>query len=243
MPGVYRDGAAAARRSGAGRRPSEGDGEQHEDGEDPGGGVRARGHARRLPERPAGASFGPPMLRCRMASRPGSALLQPTAFRLALGAGLLVTALHLLDGVLLGELPVVSRLEHAAQDWALTSLRGPRSASGDVVIVAIDERSIAAEGRWPWSRATMARLVDRLAEGGVRAAGFDVVWSDEDEAGRRLAKVASLVRAARTGARDPAAARRLDEVWAAAAGAEPDLAADVDPAVRLADAVERARNV
>jgi adenylate cyclase len=181
-----------------------------------------------------------------MPRRPRRALLQPSAFRLALGAGLLVAGLHLLNGVFLGrgfELPVVARLEHAAQDWALTSLRGPRAPSGDVVIVAVDERSIEAEGRWPWSRSRMARLVDRLAEGGVRAAGFDVVWSDEDEVGGRLAKVASLVRDARGAARDPAVARRLDEVWAAAAGAEPDRAVDVDPTERLADAIERARNV
>ena len=94
------------------------------------------------------------------------ALLQPSAFRLALWTGLLFTALHFLNGVFLGrglELPVVSKVEHAAQDWALTSLRGPRPPSGDVVIVAIDERSVQAEGRWPWSRTRMARLVDRLA--------------------------------------------------------------------------------
>src|SRR5512133_2256744 len=80
--------------------------------------------------------------------------------------GLAFTALHLLNGVFLGErfeLPVVSRVEHAAQDWALTRLRGPRAPSGRVVIVAIDERSVEAEGRWPWSRAKLARLVDRLA--------------------------------------------------------------------------------
>ena len=169
-----------------------------------------------------------------------------SAFRLALWAGLLFTTLHFLNGVFLGrgfELPIVGKIEHAAQDWALTSLRGPRTPSGEVVIVAIDERSVQAEGLWPWSRAKLARLVDRLAEGGVRAVGFDVVWSEEDELGRRMARVASLLRDARQGARDPEAARRLDEVWAAAGGADPEAAVDVDPTERLADAIERARNV
>jgi len=56
--------------------------------------------------------------------------------------------------------------------------------------------------------------------------------------------VASLVRAAREGSGgDPEAARRLDEVWAAARGAEPEAAVDVDPTELLADAIERARNV
>jgi hypothetical protein len=62
-----------------------------------------------------------------------SALLAIDAFRLALYVGLAFTALHLLNGVLPGEaceLPVVARLEHAAQDYALTRLRGPRAPSG-----------------------------------------------------------------------------------------------------------------
>jgi adenylate cyclase len=175
-----------------------------------------------------------------------SSLLAIDAFRLALCVGVGFTALHFLNGVFLGEgfgLPVVARVEHAAQDFALTRLRGPRAPSGRVVIVAIDERSVRVEGPWPWSRAKLARLVDRLAEGRAAAVGFDVIWSEEDEVGRRMARVASLVRAAREGAADPGAARRLDEVWAAARGAEPEAAVDVDPTELLADAIERARNV
>jgi adenylate cyclase len=172
-------------------------------------------------------------------------VLEVTAFRLALAVGLSFTGLHLLNGVFLGrglELPVVARVEHAAQDYALTRLRGQRSTSGRVVIVGIDEQSVEAEGLWPWSRAKMARLVDRLAEGGVAAVGFDVIWSERDELGRRMAKVASLVRSAREGV-DAEAARRLEDVWIAARGVEAEGAVDVDPTEQLADAIERARNV
>jgi adenylate cyclase len=179
-------------------------------------------------------------------SRVRSALFRLTAFRLALWVGLAHAGLHFLNGVFLGrdlELPVVARVEHAAQDWALTRLRGPRAPSGRVVIVAVDERSVQAEGLWPWSRAKMARLVDRLAEGGAAAVGFDVIWSEQDELGRRMARVASLVRAARERAGDPDAARRLDEVWTAARGPGAEPALDVDPTEQLADAIERARNV
>jgi adenylate cyclase len=179
-------------------------------------------------------------------SRLRRALLKVTAFRLGLAVGLVFAGLHFLSGVFLGrgvELPVVARIEHAAQDWALTRLRGPREPSGRVVVVAIDERSVRAEGLWPWSRAKMARLVDGLAAGGVAAVGFDVIWAEQDELGRRIAKVAALVRSAREGALDPAAARRLEEVWLAARGAEPEAAVAVDPTEQLAEAIERARNV
>jgi adenylate cyclase len=171
-------------------------------------------------------------------------LLRVDAFRLALAVGLAATALHFLEGQGAAhgfEVPIVGRLEHAARDWLLTEVRGPRAPSGRVVIVAIDERAIEVEGRWPWSRAKMARLVERLAAGGAGAIGFDVIWSDDDAVGRRLAGVAALAREARAATTEPEAARRLELVLAAARGDEAE-AAEVDPTERLADAIEAARN-
>jgi adenylate cyclase len=173
-------------------------------------------------------------------------LFKVSAFRLALWVGLVFTGLHFTNNVFLGrgfELPVVSRIEHSAQDYALTRVRGPREPSGRVVIVAIDEKSVEEEGLWPWSRAKMAQVVDQLARGGTAAVGFDVIWSEQDELGRRMAKMAALVRDARERAADPAVAARLDEVWEAAGGAQPEAVVDVDPTEQLADAIERARNV
>jgi len=173
-------------------------------------------------------------------------VLKVDAFRLALFAGLLFTLLHFLDVVFERaewELPVITRLEHLTQDWALTRLRGAKPPSGGVVIVAIDEKSVEAEGVWPWSRAKMARLVDGLAAGGVAAVGFDVIWADEDVQGRRFAEVASKVREARGAVKEPQAAAALDAIWGAARGAAGDEKVDEDPTAQLADAIEQARNV
>jgi adenylate cyclase len=50
-----------------------------------------------------------------------------------------------------------------------------------IVIVDIDERSIAGVGRWPWSRDTVARLIDRLSEQyHARTVAFDVIFSEAD---------------------------------------------------------------
>jgi adenylate cyclase len=174
---------------------------------------------------------------------PRRRFLRLDAFRLALYVGLIFPLLHLLSVVWDFELPVLSRVEHAAQDYALTRLRGPRPTSGRVVIVGIDHRSIEAEGRWPWSRGKMARLVDQLAAGGVAAVGFDIVWDSDDEVGRRLSRVAALVKTARESARSGAVAGKLDEAWEAARGPEAEFAADVDPTELLADSIEQARNV
>jgi adenylate cyclase len=49
-----------------------------------------------------------------------------------------------------------------------------------VVIVDIDEESLAEVGQWPWPRTEVARLVDRLRDAGVVATAFDVVFAEPD---------------------------------------------------------------
>lgn len=46
-----------------------------------------------------------------------------------------------------------------------------------VIVVDIDEQSLAKLGPWPWSRAMQARLIDRIAQAGARQQIFDVVFS------------------------------------------------------------------
>ncbi len=42
------------------------------------------------------------------------------------------------------------------------TLRGARDPGDEVVIVAADEKSLAALGRWPWPRSVLADLVTAL---------------------------------------------------------------------------------
>src|SRR5215470_13184326 len=49
-----------------------------------------------------------------------------------------------------------------------------------VTIVDIDEASLAQRGQWPWPRADLASLVNRLQQDGAVAIGFDVVFSEPD---------------------------------------------------------------
>ncbi len=55
-------------------------------------------------------------------------------------------------------------------------VRGPLDPPPDVVIVGIDEASLAEIGRWPWPRSRLAALVDRLHAAGARAIGLDTVF-------------------------------------------------------------------
>jgi adenylate cyclase len=49
-----------------------------------------------------------------------------------------------------------------------------------IVILDIDEKSLANEGRWPWSRHKLAELVTELTEYGAIVVAFDVVFSEPE---------------------------------------------------------------
>jgi CHASE2 domain-containing sensor protein len=57
------------------------------------------------------------------------------------------------------------------------------AAPRDVVVVGIDDASLAALGRWPWPRAVHARLLDALTAAGTRAVGLDLMFSEPDPRG------------------------------------------------------------
>lgn len=74
-------------------------------------------------------------------------------------------------------------------------LRATMPASQDerIVIVDIDEKSLAEAGRWPWARDKLAMLVDELFDRQkVALLGFDVVFGEPDESSglKRLRQLA-----------------------------------------------------
>jgi adenylate cyclase len=71
-------------------------------------------------------------------------------------------------------------------------VRGALPPYPGITIVGIDEASLASLGRWPWPRARIAALVDRLSEAGAAAIGFDVVFDQRDQA-LDLATAAEIV--------------------------------------------------
>jgi len=72
----------------------------------------------------------------------------------------------------------LDRVNHLVQDAGLRLISRP--AHPDIVIVAIDDRSIAAIGRWPWRRALHAELIARVSAQDPRAIGVDVLFSEEE---------------------------------------------------------------
>ncbi len=49
-----------------------------------------------------------------------------------------------------------------------------------IKIVAIDDKSLTRFGQWPWSRARVAQLVDKIAAGKPSVLGVDIIFAEPD---------------------------------------------------------------
>lgn len=77
---------------------------------------------------------------------------------------------------------IINRLDFLAYDLRLNlTLTDQRTTTDSpVIIVDIDEASLRAEGRWPWSRQKMGDLVMALKRAGVQTIGFDVAFAEHE---------------------------------------------------------------
>lgn len=104
--------------------------------------------------------------------------IQQLGLFLAIGITLSVAVLALVEPDLLAA--GFRQIENTTIDVRFRVFRGPRTATPDIVIVAVDEKSIKEIGRWPWSRSDQARLVDGIARLGAKVIGLDVIYSEPE---------------------------------------------------------------
>ena len=98
--------------------------------------------------------------------------------RAAVGLGLVL--LFLVDAAEWREIGPLTKLERWAYDERVR-LFLPKTLDPRVVIVDIDEKSLNAEGHWPWGRDRLALMVRQLFEKyRVRVVGFDVAFPEAD---------------------------------------------------------------
>jgi adenylate cyclase len=79
--------------------------------------------------------------------------------------------------------PILDEIERNWLDLRFRT-RGALVPNTAVVLAAIDEKSLAVEGRWPWPRAKIAALIDALSGDGARVIGFDITFAEPDENSR-----------------------------------------------------------
>lgn len=62
----------------------------------------------------------------------------------------------------------------------LVSMQGREVDHSDVIIVGIDDKSVAALGQWPWRRSLHAAVVDRIDKDAPRSIGLNVLFTEAD---------------------------------------------------------------
>ncbi|HUB97051.1 MAG TPA: adenylate/guanylate cyclase domain-containing protein [Stellaceae bacterium] len=122
-------------------------------------------------------------------------------------------------------------LETASLD-ARFRLRGPISPGNEIAIVTVDDASIAALGRWPFSRRLFADALERLDAAQAKTVVFDLLFAEPEEPVPPDLRAAAAAAAARLAGPDD---DRLKQQLASLAQDNPDAA--------LAAAIKKSGNV
>src|SRR5690554_5788557 len=102
-------------------------------------------------------------------------------YRLPVSLGLLSTAfvLWLFTTAQPGVSAMRERLDNLVYDLRFNlMLEPPPPSEHRIVIVDYDEKSLEAEGQWPWSRFKIGDMVEQLRRYGALVIGFDVFFPE-----------------------------------------------------------------
>jgi len=95
--------------------------------------------------------------------------------------GFLLLLILLGHSIRVYQIPLINHLDAIAYDAKLR-LTMPQKQDERIVILDIDEKSLAELGRWPWSRDKLATLLNRLFDQyKIAVLGFDVVFAEPDD--------------------------------------------------------------
>src|SRR5215813_4139758 len=77
----------------------------------------------------------------------------------------------------------------------LMQARGPIAPPDDLVIIAVDEASIARYGRFPWPRSLTTRALDTIASAQPKAIAIDILYTESTSKTEDAALADSIKRA------------------------------------------------
>lgn len=75
--------------------------------------------------------------------------------------------------------PFLQTINLETTDFILKSSE-PRKANGEVVVVEIDDASLADTGQWPWPRSTLAKLLRAINESKPAVVGLNILFPERD---------------------------------------------------------------
>lgn len=74
---------------------------------------------------------------------------------------------------------VLNWINHKGLDFQF-ALRGERDVSEDIALITVDEKAVEQEGRWPWPRVKIKKIIDNLMKYDSKVIGFDAIFAEED---------------------------------------------------------------
>lgn len=82
---------------------------------------------------------------------------------------------------------IIERVEYLVYDARLDIMpKAEVPPDNKIVIVNLDERSLQAEGQYPWNRIKVGQLTEKLRDNGVLVLGFDITFPEPDRSIRDL---------------------------------------------------------
>ncbi len=90
---------------------------------------------------------------------------------------IVITIYNFEDRDMFKALRIFKAIEQKSMDVRF-QIRGKRDPGDEIVIVAIDEKSIKKLGRYPWPRRYVAQFVDRITDTGARLLALDVIYAE-----------------------------------------------------------------
>lgn len=76
--------------------------------------------------------------------------------------------------------PFLEAFEAKTYDLRFKTMRGALVPNPDIAIIAIDDKSIAELGRFPWTRTEYARLIKALSDAGAKVVLFDAFFPEHE---------------------------------------------------------------
>jgi PAS domain S-box-containing protein len=107
---------------------------------------------------------------------------KPGVTRILLFIGLLLSAVT--SAAYLSYPPFIKSTSERTVD-VLRSLAPTKAPSGSIVIVDIDEKSLARYGQWPWPRNRLAQLLRTINAAGAASIGLDLILAEPDRSSPR----------------------------------------------------------
>ncbi|NQZ09711.1 MAG: CHASE2 domain-containing protein, partial [Algicola sp.] len=97
--------------------------------------------------------------------------------------GFTVTMLIMMIEYFASETAIMQRINGLIYDVRLNArlqFTPIRESETTIIIIDIDEKSLEKEGRWPWSRVKVAKMIEKLADAGAVVVTLDAIFTEPE---------------------------------------------------------------